>query len=61
MGYLQHYEEKSSTDLCAHLTSITEMANEAPVDFILRCIELWEELVLTSKTSGEIEYDEDLV
>ena len=58
MGCLQHhYEEKSSTDLCAQLTSISQMPNEGPVDFILRCIELREKLILTSKTSGEIEYD----
>ena len=57
MGCLQHhYEEKSSTDLCAQLTSISQMPNEGPVDFILRCIELREKLILTSKTSGEIEY-----
>ena len=58
MGCLQHhYKEKSSTDLCAQLTSISQMPNEGPVDFILRCIELREKLILTSKTSGEIEYD----
>ena len=61
-GYLQqHYEEKSSTDLCAQLTSLTQMPNEGLVDFILRCIELREKLTLTSKRSGEIEYDEVLV
>ena len=62
IGYLQqHYEEKSSTDLCAQLTSLNQMPNEGVVDFILRCIELREKLTLTSKRSGEIEYDEVLV
>ena len=62
MGYLQHhYKEKSSTELCAQLTSIIQMPNEGPVDFILRCIKLREKLILTFKTSGEIEYDEILV
>ena len=54
---------KCSTDLCAQLTSITQMPNEVSVDFILRYIELREKLILTSKTSGEmkLEYDEVLV
>ena len=37
------------------------MPNEGPADFILRYIELREKLILTSKTSGDIEYDEVLV
>ena len=37
------------------------MPNEVPADFILRCIELREKLILTSKTSGEIEYDKVFV
>ena len=62
MRYLEHsYEKKSSTDLCAELTSITQMPNEGPVDFILRCIELREKLILISKASGEIEYDKVFV
>ena len=62
MGYLQHhYEEKRSTDLCAQLTSIPQMRNEGPINFILRCIELREKLILSSKTRGEIEYNEVLV
>ena len=36
------------------------MPKEELVDFILRCIELREKLVLTSKTSGENKYDEAL-
>ena len=36
------------------------MPNEELVDFILRCIEIREKLVLTSKTSGENKYDEVL-
>ena len=62
MGYLQHHhKEKSSTDVFAHLTSITQMSNEALLDFISRCIKIREKLFLTSKTSGEIEYDEVLI
>ena len=54
-------QRKNSTDLCEQLTSITQMLNEGPVDFILRCIELREKLILTSKTSGETKYDKVLV
>ena len=62
MRYLErNYEKKSSTGLCAELTSITQMPNEGLVDFILRCIELREKLILISKTSGEIEYDKVFV
>lgn len=62
IGYLQqHYEEKSSTDLCAQLTSITQMSNEALLEFIQRCIKIREKLFLTSKTSEGIEYDEVLI
>ena len=43
------------------MISITQMPNEGPVDFILKCIELREKIVLTSQTSGEIEYDEVIV
>lgn len=34
------------------------MLNERPLYFILRCIKLRKKLILTSKTNGEIEYDE---
>ena len=62
IGYLQHhYKERRFTDLCAQLTSITQIPNEGPIDFILRCIELREKLILTSKTSWKIDYDEVLV
>ena len=62
MGYLQHHhKEKSSTDLCAQLTSITQMSNEALLEFIQRCIKIREKLFLTSKTSEGIEYDEVLI
>ena len=37
------------------------MPNERPADFILRCIELRGKLILTFKTSGEIEHDQILV
>lgn len=43
------------------MISITQMPNEEPVDFILRCIELKEQIILTSQTSAEINYDEGLV
>lgn len=43
------------------MISITQMPNEGPVDFILKCIELREKIILTSQTSGEIEYDEVIV
>ena len=62
MGYVQHhFEEKSLIDLCAQLTSITQMPNEGLIDFILRCTELSEKLILKSKPIGEIEYGEVLV
>lgn len=62
MGHLtRHFNEKSTPDLCAQLTAATQMSNESVIDFILRCIELREKLVLSSKTSGEIEYNEALV
>ena len=62
LKYLQHhFEEKSSTDLCAQLTNATQTPNETPVEYVLRCIELREKLMLSSKSMGEIEYDADLV
>ena len=61
MEYLQHHhKEKRSADLCAQLTSITQMLNEGLLNFILTCIKIREKLFLTSKESGEIEYDEVL-
>ena len=62
IGYLQHHhDEKSSTDLCLQFTSITQMPNEQLLDFILRCFELKEKVILISKSSGEIEHDDVLV
>ena len=59
---LQHCcKEKSTPDICANLTAATKMQNETPVDFDLRCIELREKLLFSSKTPGEIEYDAHLV
>ena len=43
------------------MISITQVPNKGPVDFILKCIELREKIILTSQTSGEIEYDEVIV
>ena len=43
------------------MISITQIPNEEPVDFIMRCIELKEQIILTSQTSAEIEYDEGFV
>lgn len=61
LGYLQHhFSEKSSPDLCSQLTASTQMPNESSVDFLLRCIELRERLIQSSKVSGEIEYNEPL-
>ena len=40
LSYFQHhYEEKCTPDLCANLTAATQTPNEAPVDFVLSCIE----------------------
>ena len=43
------------------MISITQIPNEEPVDFIMRCIELKEQIILTSQTSAEIKYDEGFV
>ena len=40
---------------------LNNVPNEGPADFIQRRIDLRKKLLLTSKTSGEIEYDEVLV
>lgn len=55
-----HYIEKKYTELYANLITATQLLNENPVDFALRCIDLREKFLLSSKIPGEIEYDAHL-
>ena len=48
-------------DFCANVITATQMSNQTPVDFVLRCTELREKLLLSSIISREIEYDAHFV
>ena len=63
MKFLQsHVVERNTTDLCQHLSSITQGSQETATQFVYRAMSLRQKLIVLSKSpAAEIKYDQDLV
>ena len=63
MKFLQsHFVERNTTDLCQHLSSITQGSQETAVQFVYRAMSLRQKLIVSSKSpAAEIKYDQNLV
>ena len=60
MQYLEaHFDERSATNLCSKLTSITQLLEESAYSFIMRCIETRQKVILASMKS-DTKYDKNL-
>ena len=56
-----HYGKQSAPDLCSRLTNMAQHPGEEVYDFVMRCIEVCQNLLLASENSTEISYDPKLV
>ena len=63
MKFLQsHFVERNTTDLCQHLSSITQGSYETATRFVYRAMTLRQKLIVLSEPPpAEIKYDQDLV
>ena len=57
-----HFDEKNATDLCGKLTSMIQLPEESEYNYVMRCIEVRQKVILaSSKSVSEIKYDKGLV
>ena len=63
MKFLQsHFVERNTTDLCQHLSSITQGSQETAAQFVYRAMSLRQKLIVLLKSpAAEINYDQNLV
>ena len=60
MHYIEaHFDERSATDLCSKLTSITQLLEESAYSFVMRCTETRQKVILASMKS-DAKYDQNL-
>jgi len=45
-----HYLERSTTDLCQHMTSLTQSQQESSIQFVYRAMSLRQKIILASKS-----------
>ena len=61
MQYLEaHFDERSATNLCSKLTSISQLSEESAYSFLMRCIETRQNVTLASMKSDK-KYGKNLV
>ena len=63
MKFLQsHFVERNTTDLCQHLSSITQGSQETAAKFVYRAMSLRQKLIVLLKSpAAEINYDQKIV
>ena len=60
--FQSHFVERNTTDLCQHLSLITQGSQETATQFAYRAMSLRQKLIVLSKSlAAEIKYDQDLV
>ena len=61
LQYLEtHFDERNATDLCSKLTSMVQLPEESEYQYVMRCIEIRQKVILASNKS-DIKYDKELV
>ena len=56
-----HFEEGNAPDLCSQLTSMSQNSEESSYQFVTRCLEMRQKVMVASKQSDNITYDPNLV
>ena len=56
-----HFEEGNAPDLCSQLTSMTQLSEESVYQFVIRCLEMRQKVIVASKQADDIMYDPNLV
>lgn len=51
-----HYQQKNAHDLCNTLTNMLQFPEESAYDFVMRCLELRQKILLVSDKSGDLSY-----
>ena len=61
LQYLEaHFDEQNATDLFSKVTSMVRLPEESDYQYVMRCVEIRQKVILTSNKS-DIKYDKELV
>ena len=61
LQYLEaHFDERNATDPCSKLTSVVQLPEESEYQYLMRCNEIRQKVILGSNKS-HIKYDKELV
>ena len=61
LQYLEaNFDERNATDLCSKLISMVQIPEKSEYQYVIRCIEIRQKVILTSSKS-DIKYDKELV
>ena len=61
LQYLEaHFDEQNATDLFSKVTSMVRLQEESEYQYVMRCVEIRQKVILTSNKS-DIKYDKELV
>ena len=61
LQYLEaHFDEQNATDLFSKVTSMVRLPEESEYQYVMRCVEIRQKVILTSNKS-DIKYDKELV
>ena len=61
LQYLEaHFDEQNATDLFSKVTSMVRLPEESEYQYVMRCVEIRQNVILTSNKS-DIKYDKELV
>ena len=61
LQYLKaHFDRRNATDLCSKLTSMAQLPEESEYQYVIRCIEIRQKVILASNKS-DVKYDKELV
>ena len=55
-----HFDEQNATDLFSKVTSMVRLPEESEYQYVMRCVEIRQKVILTSNKS-DIKYDKELV
>ena len=61
LHYLEaHFDERNSADLCSKLISSVQLTEESEYQYVMRCNEIRQKVILASNKS-DIKYDKELI
>ena len=56
-----HFEEGNAPELCGQLTLMCQLSEESTYQFVIRCLEMRQKVIIASEQSDEITYNPNLV